>query len=131
MDTVQQFRMRQRANAIVERGGPRNAKCDLCGDAKATDYHEIVSRGRTVNDDAARAHSFARELCAMLCNPCHLNLAHNPKAATALLAKNCVRYGWLNVRARYDTLESLMASSIHGVPFPPENGFPEEETHGA
>ena len=128
IDLVALFRRKERSNAIVDRGGFRSPHCDMCGKTNATDYHEIASRGRTMNNNAARTYSFHRELCAFLCNQCHLNSAHNPKVAEKLLLKNCKRYGWLKVRTHYDALESLMKTGIHGIPFPPDpdNRYPEE-----
>lgn len=58
---------------MVERGGYGRARCDWCVLTEAVkpragvEMHEIYNRARTVNNDMARARSFDRHICSLLC----------------------------------------------------------------
>jgi hypothetical protein len=104
------YRLRQRRLAFVERGGA-GAKCDYCivqgkeSPNKATDYHEVVNRGRTMNNDEQRKLSYDRHICSCLCSECHIGInVHRPELGTALLLHNIQLYGgdYTTVKAAWD-----------------------------
>ena len=70
----------------------RHPYCALCRVQKATDLHEIVSRGRTASNHEARRLSYVAELVVPLCRACH-ERAHNPAIRKRLLAYNISLYG--------------------------------------
>ena len=89
------YRMIQRQQAMVDRGGPA-ATCDICNRDVPSEYHEIVNRGRTINNDRARYWSYQKEICSLLCRNCH-QIVHNPGGQELLLARNIQRYGLVPV----------------------------------
>ncbi len=115
------YRKVQKWQSIVDRGGPGVALCDLCCVQPGSEYHEIMSRGRTVKSEEARVLSFNKYICALLCSDCHTGSqnAHNPEAATTLLRRNIELYGYANVRAAFDAVNTALASPTNIV-------FPEE-----
>lgn len=108
-------RMRTKWVMSVERGG----RCDMCG-APASDMHEIISRGRTVNNERARELSYSKEVCSLLCRECHEN-AHNPEAQEILLRKNIDRYGYDAVRDVYLAIEDELVSL--DIPLPEREDY--------
>ncbi len=76
----------------VDRGGFA-ALCDLCHVNIATDMHEIIGRGRTVANDAAREASFDKHICSLLCQECHVLNQRAEYNEAALLAFNMSLYG--------------------------------------
>lgn len=117
MDAINAYRMHQKAMMVVDRGG-RSAKCDLCGVTLGTDMHEIVNRGRTVKNEEARALSYDRRICSLLCQSCHQQ-AHNPEAANNLLKHNVAMYGYASVKSAFDKVVAAMSNPI-GIVFPTE-----------
>jgi len=112
----------QRKQAFLDRGGYYVALCDLCGDNKAQEYHEILSRGRTVKNEEARYLSYDKHICSCLCSHCHREGvgAHNPKVATALLRRNVKLYGYEAVKSAFDrALDSM--NTIVNIEFPEVN----------
>jgi len=100
---IASWRTLQRLEALQDRGGPYWACCDLCGTRfreNGFHYHEIVTRGRTINNGTARELSFDKHICACLCEQCHTGSssnAHNLETDAALLVKNAWRYGYDSV----------------------------------
>jgi hypothetical protein len=109
------FRITQRIVAFTLTG----KRCDLCG-ADATDYHELVSRSLTVNNEAARYASYDHLICAVLCPKCH-TLAHNPITTERLLSVNIDRYGYVQVRSAFNQVKGLMRGHL-SIQFPEQNG---------
>jgi hypothetical protein len=115
-DNLTHYRWHQRWRMIVDRGGPKVARCDLCGERQGTHMHEILSRGRSVKNETARWLSYDRAICSWLCQTCH-NEAHNPGIATTLLEKNIQRYGYDAVRAAFDRFNKALRRPVN-IPFP-------------
>jgi len=98
------LRALMRHTMIVERGGPKHATCDLCGqppDYMGLQLHELLQRGMTVNNPDARELSYVPELTALLCENCH-SRAHNPETRDKLFRVNMRRYGRLQVELALD-----------------------------
>ena len=127
----------ERSRAIMDRGGP-TAPCDECvmecekGERAATDvergeeYHHILTRGRTMNADAARQSSDSRYVCSWLCNHHHTGAGnvHNPTAARRLLAFNIRLYGYNKVAWAYWAIVNALNHTIN-IELPTE-----EEAYG-
>lgn len=83
------------------------------------EMHEIVSRGRTVNNDEARELSFSRFICSILCRKCHQK-AHTKEVRTVLLQRNVERYGYYTVRGAFDRVQAAMKTPLDfGIPGEP------------
>ena len=98
------LRATMRHTMIVERGGLKHAKCDLCGqkpDYMGLQLHELLQRGMTVNNPDARELSYVPELTALLCENCH-SRAHNPEVRDQLFRIAFKRYGRLAVAAAFE-----------------------------
>ena len=54
----------------LDRGGGYPL-CDLCREEIGTDQHEIINRGRTQGNEAAREASYDKHICSLLCPSCH------------------------------------------------------------
>lgn len=67
--------------------------CDYCEKAPAHEYHEIISRGRTVTNEQAREWSFNEAICSLLCHNCHTRYAPTVVGRLKLLEKNIEIYG--------------------------------------
>ncbi len=52
--------------------GEQYASCDICGENRGTDMHEIITRQKTQNNDEAQILSYNKHICALLCNDCHV-----------------------------------------------------------
>ena len=104
----------------LDRGG-QNAFCDLCGVNYGHEQHEIVNRGRTVGNEAAREASYSKYICSLLCSECHTinNLAESNEYA--LLAHNIALYGYAEV------IEALEIVQSH-LSLPLDLDIPKEET---
>lgn len=97
--------------------------CDLCGKwSHDLEMHEIITRGRTMNNEDARMASYDAHITALLCQPCH-SRAHNQETAEKLLLVNIERYGREAVQAAWDTCVGFMRSA-------PSITFPEETDNG-
>lgn len=58
------------------------ARCDYCGERSDIFHmHEIIGRNRTIKQPQIRKYTYAIELCALLCDSCHLNRPITSKAA--------------------------------------------------
>ena len=113
METLEMklYRSFQRAQAVLVKGH----RCDLCRDM-ATDTHEIVTRKATMGNETARRLSFQKELTAQLCRRCHEG-AQNAHTAHTLLLRNCKLYGYEQVQAALNELETAMKSKLD-IAFP-------------
>lgn len=101
--TVRRWRGALKHIMLVDRGGERYARCDLCGkphQESPLEMHELINRGRTVNNPAARLLSYKPQLVALLCSECH-SKAHNPEVRDDLFRLNYQRYGYSQVLAAY------------------------------
>ena len=89
-------------------GGP----CDLCGESWGREMHEIISRGRTLHNEAAREASYDKHICSILCSSCHtgLNLAESHEAD--LLAFNMGLYGREAVLAAIKVVADLLNTPL-------------------
>ena len=96
----------------LDRGG-QNALCDLCGVNFGTQQHEIVNRGRTVGNEAAREASYDKHICSLLCAECHTlnNLAE--RNAETLLAFNVGMYGIAPVLAALQVVQSHLHTPLN------------------
>lgn len=95
---------------VIDRGG-YPPPCDLCGNIPGMDMHEIVSRGRTVGNKTAREYSYAKELCALLCQPCHAK-AHTKAVREQLLQKNIERYGYTAVEEAFQRVRDSLHTGL-------------------
>lgn len=118
------YRMIQRSQAIADRGG----LCDLCGQP-ASEYHEIVSRGRTVKNEVARRLSYNKYICSLLCPACHKEQdnAHNPETANKLLEINIARYGFERVYLAWLALIAELRTAVN-IEFPEVSEDEAEDT---
>ena len=110
----------ERSRAIIDRGGP-SAPCDACvleheDDPewpvdRGSEYHHLLTKGRTQNADAARSAADSRYLCSWLCNHHHTGAGnvHNPADARRLLAFNIRLYGYVKVERAY----RVVVDSLH------------------
>jgi len=96
MSDLVDYRVRQRDLALADKGG-LHLRCDMCNMKIGSkfEYHEIVSRGRTISNDVARKRTFHRHICSCLCPSCHRGSgnSHTPAAARKLLERNIFVYG--------------------------------------
>jgi hypothetical protein len=99
-----------RAEMLQDRG--RERRCDLCGTPGASHMHEIVSRGRTVKNAEARDLSYDKRLCSLLCEACHLSIAHTAGIREILLQVNYRRYGYAEVAMAYLMLDAELRTGI-------------------
>lgn len=114
--TARRWRSTLKHIMLVDRGGERYAKCDLCGKPhleSPLEMHELINRGRTVNNPAARLLSYKPQLCALLCQECH-SQAHNPVVRDQLFRLNYARYGYSQVAAAFSELD--LAFQLLGEP---------------
>lgn len=88
----------------------KNHRCDMCG-RFATDYHEIIHRSQTVNNEDARLASFQQEICAILCRGCH-SQAEGLGASVKLLQRNIKIYGYDRVEAALAEVQSKLKGQI-------------------
>ena len=89
----------------IDRGG-RAALCDLCGKNPGIQQHEIVFRGRTVGNEAAREASYSKYICSYLCAECHTANHLAEGSENYLLAINIGLYGYAAV---FEALEVVQA----------------------
>lgn len=87
MPNFKMWRNLNRNVAFLDKGG----KCDLCG-GTATEYHEIIQRGKTEANPSARYYSYNKVLCACLCPSCHAT-ADSREVGESLLKHNYELYG--------------------------------------
>lgn len=85
--------------------------CDMCGKRKPFEYHEIISRGRTIADLEIRMRTFDPKICSLLCNTCHA-IAPTPYARKALLAFNIMLYGYDQVYDAFCNVPVIFRSDI-------------------
>lgn len=107
-EEVEFMRAMMRHTMIVERGGIKHATCDLCKqkpDHLGLQLHELMQRGMTVNNPAARELSYVPELTALLCANCH-SRAHNPEVRDQLFRIAFKRYGRLQVSLAFERFKS-------------------------
>lgn len=105
-DVIKAFLVQERSHC--EWGG-----CDVPGDQ--CDMHEIVSRGRTVGNDAARVLSFLPQLTSLLCREHHQQAVGAEKA---LLQANIDRYGLTPVANTYVWILNLLHTERLGLILP-------------
>lgn len=102
----------------MDRGGLKHCKCDICNERPGTDYDERITRARTVNNEKARRLSFSKELCAVLCNQCHVAYGANRVGVTEnILRQNIERYGYERVKEKFDAVMSELNDQLY-LPFP-------------
>ena len=96
--TENEARAEIKARAIAKRmymfgdaGG--TCYCDYCGVVPGYEYHEIVSRARTVADEQVREWSFDERICSVLCQQCHSRYAPTYGGQRKLLERNIECYG--------------------------------------
>lgn len=94
------------------KGGRGIARCELCEFNPASDLHEIITRGRTIGNVAAREYSFAMEITSILCHECHLEWAHRDIVQVFLLNKNILRYGKLSVMDKYNIVSHSLKNEL-------------------
>jgi len=102
----------------LDRGG-QNALCDLCGVNYGHEQHEIVNRGRTVGNEAAREASYDKHICSLLCAECHTANHLAEGSENYLLAINIGLYGYAAV------FEALEAVQVH-LSLPLDMDIPQE-----
>jgi len=102
------FRLLIKNAMILDRGG----KCHRCKAAQGAEVHEILSRGRTIGNDAARMLSYDKHLCALLCRDCH-ETAHSPQVADELLQGNIDFYGYEPVETAYNAVQAEMRTRLN------------------
>ena len=105
------YRNQQRFLMYLER-----VACDLCRTRPGSHMHEIVTRGRTVNNQEARLASYDKYICAWLCPECH-EKAHSPAIAFLLLNRNIEHYGYDKVNEAYKAVAAAMKMTLD-IPFP-------------
>ncbi len=109
-DLMTLFRIQQRTKALTIRGA-HWVCCDICGEQKPVDYHEIFSRSYTISGSEARRLSYQEELCACLCRECHQQ-AETRDTMIRLLQGNIKRYTQSRVLAAYDKLQAAMRTPL-------------------
>jgi hypothetical protein len=101
-DTDDLYRLQMKQQAIDDRVAAfGHCLCDLCRERQGVEYHEIVNRGRTVASEEARLLSFAPEICSLLCDPCHKNIASTNSGRERLFRFNIALYGYFKVYSAF------------------------------
>lgn len=104
MDSTERLALKELAvrQRLLKRGHNR---CDLCNLREGTDYHEIISRGRTEGaPEEVRDLSYSPELCALVCPPCHDNIAPTTGGRMLLLASQIDLYGYDAVEEKFNRI---------------------------
>ena len=107
------------ARCLMELEEARKNDLTVILDPRAEEIHHILSKGRTVKNEAAREASERKTLLVPLCRRHHTGSenAHNPTVAVALLQFNCQMYGYDVVKADYDAVVSALKHPL-SIPFP-------------
>lgn len=92
----------------VERGN----KCEECGLEGDTQRHHVVYDSMTTKGTPARAKANVKELCVLLCIPCHAN-AHNHAAQQRHFGLLVKRYGYPKVKAALDAVQSVSRTKLN------------------
>lgn len=108
--TVEKDRLVTKTRLMQEREG----KCDCCGTGRATEMHEMISRGKTFRHSEARALCYSDEVVAMLCHNCHAAIHDkSPKLQQMIWKRLIARYGRKAVVDRVNEITSLMKSHLY------------------
>jgi hypothetical protein len=129
------LRRRHKWQAIVLRGGPRLARCDLTGKmiGDKGDYHELIPRSMTVKNPEARMLSYRPELCAYLSTEAHRDFHDNEPSESArnkmlqkiyevfAVQEGSIEDAYERVKTVFDELQDVLV-----VPVPFDIPEPEE-----
>ena len=96
----------------IDRGG-QYALCDLCGVNYGHEMHEIISRGRTVGNEAAREASYDKHICSLLCAECHTANHLAEANQNTLLAFNIELYGYAAVFEALEVVQSHLHTPLN------------------
>jgi len=96
-DTIARRQMYQEI-ALETQDDPLNPVCELCGEAPATNLHEIINKARVAREHQEEV---PRQLRALLCNECNIRHGESHWARHKLMHRKIKQYGINNVLAAY------------------------------